>query len=165
MEQNGHGEQTANIFCSAPVSFVGMGSEVSVSCEPTLKKEHYQMAPAKRLYFAIRSLIERVFPQRTVSENSHFDPSEYEREANESAKVFQPKGSDEVNPSTSTAAQSPIRPLRGLVILYVDHSRESRAAKELLQSSGISPFVTDGPVEPLDRKPMVIFHGGFYRGK
>jgi len=56
MEQNGHGEQTANIFCSAPVSFVGMGSEVSVSCEPTLKKEHYQMAPAKRLYFAIRSL-------------------------------------------------------------------------------------------------------------
>jgi hypothetical protein len=57
-----------------------------------------------------------------------------------------------------------IRPLKGPVILYVDDSTESSQAKKLLGSVGISPFVTNGPVEPLDTKPLVIYHGGFYRG-
>lgn len=57
-----------------------------------------------------------------------------------------------------------IRPLKDQVILYVDESAESREAEQLLCSVGITPFVTNGAVGPLDRKPLVIYHGGFYRG-
>ncbi len=61
-------------------------------------------------------------------------------------------------------ARARIRPLKGRIILYVDGTKESRQAKQLLDSAGITTFVVDGPVEPLDRKPLLIYHGGFYRG-
>lgn len=66
---------------------------------------------------------------------------------------------------TSGSVSSPqIRPLKDHLFLYVDDTTESRQAEQLLHSVGISPFVTDGSVGPLDRKPLVIYHGGFYRG-
>lgn len=55
-------------------------------------------------------------------------------------------------------------PLRDVVILYVDNRPESRQAQELLRIAGITPFVTDGPVEPLERKPLLLYNGGRYQG-
>ena len=66
--------------------------------------------------------------------------------------------------TSGSVAAIRIRPLKDQVILYVDESPESREAVQLLYSVGISPFVTNGAVGPLDRKPLVIYHGGFYRG-
>ena len=64
----------------------------------------------------------------------------------------------------ASASPQRIRPLKNPLILYVDDTTESRQAEQLLHSVGISPFVTDGAVGPLDRTPLVIYHGGFYRG-
>jgi len=72
------------------------------------------------------------------------------------------RGRTMLTPSGSASGR--IRPLKDHLILYVDESNESREAEELLQSVGISPFVTDGAVGPFDTKPLVIYHGGFYRG-
>ena len=76
----------------------------------------------------------------------------------------QPKMEKIMMRHTSIAATRHIRPLKDRLVLYVDESAESNQAKDLLQSVGISPYVTDGPVEPLDRKPLVIYSGGYYSG-
>jgi hypothetical protein len=57
-----------------------------------------------------------------------------------------------------------IRPLRHRLILYRDDSTESRRAELRIKREGISPVVTTGPVEPLQRKPLVIYEGGIYEG-
>ncbi len=57
-----------------------------------------------------------------------------------------------------------VRPLKDPVILYVDRSGESDRAKKLLEKAGITPFVTEGSVEPLQRKPLVVYGGGVYQG-
>jgi hypothetical protein len=63
------------------------------------------------------------------------------------------------------ATQRPrIRPLKDPLILYVNDTIESELAKEYIEAAGITPFITDGPVEPLERKPLVIHGGGFYQG-
>ena len=61
-------------------------------------------------------------------------------------------------------ASAPIRELKNRVILYIDDTTESQKAQELLRSVGVSADVTDGPVGPLDKKPLVIYQGGFYNG-
>ena len=66
------------------------------------------------------------------------------------------KGSKEGNGRVPT--------LKDPVILYADGSSESDAAKALLKDAGISPFVTEGRVEPLERKPLVLYNGGTYQG-
>ena len=55
-------------------------------------------------------------------------------------------------------------PLLGSVILYADDSPESAAVQSLLAQAGIHPFVTDGIVEPLQRKPLILFWGGCFQG-
>lgn len=80
------------------------------------------------------------------------------------AAITPPLKTEKIMGSKCMPAIAQIRPLKDRLILYVDETAESSQAKELLRSVGISPYVTDGPVEPLDRKPLVIYHGGFYRG-
>lgn len=60
--------------------------------------------------------------------------------------------------------QPHIPPLKDPVILYIDKSKESRKAKTLLKKAGIRAFVTEGKVEPLERKPLVLYNGGTYQG-
>ncbi len=63
--------------------------------------------------------------------------------------------------ANSPSAGMLILPLKDPVILYIDDNAESRQAQELLAASGIRPFVTDGAVEPLQRKPLLLHHGSY----
>jgi len=66
---------------------------------------------------------------------------------------------------TAQPAHKPrIRPLIDPVILYVDKKAESKRAKSLLEQAGIEPFVTEGPVGALKRKPLALWCGGKYQG-
>lgn len=50
-----------------------------------------------------------------------------------------------------------IRPLSETVFLYVDDSPESEAAVQLLQEANVTPlYITQGPVGPTERKPILI---------
>jgi hypothetical protein len=57
-----------------------------------------------------------------------------------------------------------IRPLKNSVVLYIDNSPMSRKAKEVLSQAGISASITNGRVEPFQRKPLVLYCGGTYQG-
>lgn len=54
--------------------------------------------------------------------------------------------------------------LRDPMILYVDGSRESYEAETLLRTSGIVPFVTSDPTEPLKHKPLLLYSGACFQG-
>lgn len=73
------------------------------------------------------------------------------------------KGGNLSSPAMAREATR-VRPLKDTVILYADDSIETARAKEFLEAAGVFPFVTDGPVEPLQRKPLVIYGGGYYQG-
>jgi hypothetical protein len=60
--------------------------------------------------------------------------------------------------------QIKLRPLKDPLVLYADRSRESREAEKLLRAAGISPFLADRAVEPLQKKPLVVYGGGVYQG-
>ncbi|MBW2063368.1 MAG: hypothetical protein JRJ03_00405 [Deltaproteobacteria bacterium] len=54
--------------------------------------------------------------------------------------------------------------LKDPIILYMNNSEESQKAEAMLKEAGISPYVTTGRVEPLERKPLVLYGGGIYQG-
>ena len=54
--------------------------------------------------------------------------------------------------------------LKDPMLLYLDDRSESHQAKELIESTGLTPFVTYDPVDPLQRKPLVLYSGGTYQG-
>lgn len=57
-----------------------------------------------------------------------------------------------------------VRPLKDPVILYVDDGGESQNAKSLFENAGVRCVLSDGPVEPLQFKPLAIYLGGTYQG-
>ena len=68
------------------------------------------------------------------------------------------------NDSNMQDAKPRIPPLLDPVILYVNKGRESKRAKTLLEYVGIEPFITDGPVRQLQKKPLALWCGGVYQG-
>lgn len=57
-----------------------------------------------------------------------------------------------------------IRPLRESPILFVDSSEESKKVETLLKTAGLDVITMDGQVEPWERKPLLLFNGGYYEG-
>ncbi len=65
--------------------------------------------------------------------------------------------------AVANIGKSRIRPLRDQLILYVDNTRESREAQELIEEAGLDPYITYAPVGPLQRKPLILYGGGVYQ--
>jgi hypothetical protein len=64
----------------------------------------------------------------------------------------------------SSSAHPRVRPLQDPVLVFVDDTAESSEAKQTLLDVGIDPLFTDDPVEPYQRKPLLLFRGAFIQG-
>lgn len=66
--------------------------------------------------------------------------------------------------STASVSIQTVGALKSPITLYVDDSYESSRARECLEVAGVTAYITDGPIEPLERKPLAIYRGGIYQG-
>jgi hypothetical protein len=69
-----------------------------------------------------------------------------------------------MRPAAVEGTPTKIRALRDPLLLCLDKSPESAQVKKLLEVAGVSHQLTDCRLEPLQRKPLVLFGAGIYQG-